>query len=121
MRKAASAPCLVLAAVLCAQVNQPAPRNGDGAAAVDRFLHNRPFTLQEMLIAAGSVAPQRLRTAIENRGVDFEATSATLDQLKAAGATPDILDLIKRVAPVPKPPQRSPEPPPPPPPPKKGS
>jgi len=112
---------LLLALVAGAQVNQPArPATGDTGSPTDRFLHNRPFTLQEISLAIQSVAPQRLRTAIENRGVDFAATSSVLDQLKKAGAGPDILELIARVAPKPPPP---PEPPPPPPPapPKKGA
>src|ERR1051326_3169487 len=105
-----SIPGLLLLAVAVSAQQAPRQTTGGGNS-TDRFLHNRPFTLQEISLAVGRVAPQRLRAAIENRGVEFEANSSVLDRLKSAGASADILELIARVAPKPAPP---PEPPPPP-------
>jgi len=66
----------------------------------DSFLAGPPFTFDQVLRLAGQTAiplPRR-KQAIQNRGLDFAATPEQLDQLKAAGATDDLLKLVKKKA-----------------------
>ena len=112
---------VVCGAMLLGQANRP---QGKKAAApgtkVDTFLYNRAFTLDEVVTAAGAVAPARLKKALENRGVDFPASAENLGKVKAAGASEEILELIAKIAPAgptaPEPPPPVAPPPPPPPP-----
>jgi hypothetical protein len=77
----------------------------------DRFLNGDPFTLDQILILLkqDAIPLRRRKEAIENRGVAFSMSSDTLAKLEAAGATDEILDLIKSKAkaapppPAPKP------------------
>ena len=63
----------------------------------DPFLNGAPFTLEQMLKLVGDspIPMHRRKEAIQARGVDFPGTPEELDKLKAAGATDDVLDLIR--------------------------
>jgi PEGA domain len=109
---------LIWAAALAAALAIPPAANAatDGKSAhgkkpSDRFLNGDPFTLDQILILLkqDAIPLRRRKDAIENRGVDFSLSSDTLAKLEAAGATDDILDLIKTKA-KPAPPAPAPKP-----------
>src|ERR1700679_2189352 len=66
----------------------------------DPFLTGDPFTLDQMLILLkqDAIPLRRRKEAIESRGVDFTLSSDALSRLQSAGATDDILDVIKSKA-----------------------
>jgi hypothetical protein len=66
----------------------------------DSFLSGAPFTYDQVLKLVGEspIPLRRRKDAIQNRGVDFSLTSEQIDKLKAAGATDDMLELIKTKA-----------------------
>jgi hypothetical protein len=66
----------------------------------DSFLNGAPFTLDQVLHLVGqNPIPLKRRTdAIQNRGVAFSITPEAVDKLKAAGASEEMLDLIKSKA-----------------------
>src|SRR5258706_8718695 len=68
--------------------------------ASDTFLTGPPFTFEQVLrvIREKAIPPRRQKEAIQNRGVDFSVSTANLVQLEAAGAAPDLLELIVRLA-----------------------
>lgn len=109
---------LIWAAALSAALAIPPASNaatdaksGHGRRSSDRFLNGDPFTLDQILVLLkqDAIPLRRRKEAIENRGVDFSMSSDTLAKLEAAGATDEILDLIKSKAkpaappPAPKP------------------
>ena len=63
----------------------------------DPFLSGAPFNFDQLLKLVGDspIPLRRRKDAIQSRGVDFSVTSELIDKLKAAGATDDVLDLIK--------------------------
>src|SRR5258706_2470648 len=67
--------------------------------ASDTFLNGPPFTFEQILrvIREKAIPPRRQKEAIQNRGVDFSVSTANLVQLEAAGAAPDLLELIVRL------------------------
>ena len=81
----------------------------------DSFLNGAPLTLEQVLRSVPAIAPQRLKQAILSRGLDFSLNFENLEKLKAAGATGEILMVIKDKA-RPEPIAAVPNPPPPPPP-----
>lgn len=105
------------AAILAAQtasVDRKAARTGKTN---DSFLRGAPFSLQQVLrlLHQNAIPLPRRKEAIQNRGLDFVASSETLDKLKAAGASEEMLKVIKgkakvivaelpKVAPPPEPP-----------------
>jgi hypothetical protein len=68
----------------------------------DPFLNGAPFTFDQVLKLAGDspVPLHRRKDAIQARGIEFAGTPEELDKLKAAGATEDMLELIKSKAKV---------------------
>jgi hypothetical protein len=83
------------------------------AAEQDPFLSGSRLSL-ERILGAVDVPPERLSTAIRNRGLTFEATPQNIESLKRAGLSEKVIDAVRKAAPY-KPP------PPPPPPPLVGS
>jgi hypothetical protein len=63
----------------------------------DPFLSGLPFTFDQTLKLVGDspIPLRRRKEAIQARGIDFAGTAEELDKLKAAGATADMLELIK--------------------------
>jgi len=68
----------------------------------DPFLSGAPFTFDQVLKLVGDtpIPMRRRKDAIQARGIDFALGSEELDKLKAAGATDDVLELIKSKAKV---------------------
>jgi hypothetical protein len=68
----------------------------------DPFLNGAPFTFDQVLKLVGDtpIPMRRRKDAIQARGIDFALGSEELDKLKAAGATDDMLELIKSKAKV---------------------
>ncbi len=63
----------------------------------DPFLSGEPFTLDQVLrlLKEDAIPPRRRKEASESRGVDFALSADTLAKLHAAGATDEILEVIK--------------------------
>jgi hypothetical protein len=74
---------------------KPAPKKS-----ADPFLSGPPFTLDQVrrLLQEDAIPPRRRKEAIQSRGVGFPISPETLDKLKAAGATDEILELIQNKA-----------------------
>jgi len=66
----------------------------------DPFLTGDPFSLDQMLLLLkqDAIPLRRRKEAIESRGVDFALSSDTLAKLQSAGASDEILDVIKSKA-----------------------
>jgi hypothetical protein len=79
----------------------------------DPFLTGDPFSLDQMLILLrqDAIPLRRRKEAIESRGVDFTLSSETLARLQSAGASDEILDVIKSKAKPAAPPPAAPKPP----------
>ncbi len=80
----------------------------------DSFLTGSPFTLDQVIKVIGqdAIPLRRRKEAIQNRGVDFSMSADAVARLKAAGATEEVLDLIKSKARPAPPPPEPPKPPP---------
>ncbi len=94
---------------------QAVSKASHAAKPADSFLTGAPFTLDQVVKVIGqdAIPLRRRKDAIQNRGVDFSITAETIARLKAAGASEEILDVIKSKArPVPPPPPEPPKPPP---------
>lgn len=63
----------------------------------DPFVSGPPLTLEQVqrLLRQDAIPLRRRKEAIENRGVSFTMSRETIEKLKTAGATEDILDLIE--------------------------
>jgi hypothetical protein len=72
------------------------PKPGHGKKA-DPFLTGDPFTLDQvlLLLKQDAIPMRRRKEAIENRGIAFALSSDTLSKLESAGASDEILDVIK--------------------------
>ena len=66
----------------------------------DPFLTGDPFTLDQVLILLkqDAIPMRRRKEAIENRGIAFALSSDALSKLESAGASDEILDVIKSKA-----------------------
>jgi len=104
----------VLGMVLTAIPGRTAPSDqkaAHGKKASDPFLTGDPFSLDQMLILLkqDAIPLRRRKEAIESRGVDFALSADTLSKLQSAGASDEILDVIKSkakpVAPAPSAPK----------------
>jgi len=87
------------------------PRPGHSRKPHDAFLTGDPFTLDQvlLLLKQDAIPLRRRKEAIENRGVAFYMSADTVAKLESAGATDEILDLIKSKAqPAPPPPPPKP-------------
>jgi hypothetical protein len=80
---------------------------GDNAAASqpnkDRFLTGPAFTFADLAKAVGAVYEDRLKAAVEKRGIAATLTEAQMAQLRAAGASAELLELIRIRMPAPPP------------------
>ncbi|HTB18205.1 MAG TPA: hypothetical protein VK708_08805 [Bryobacteraceae bacterium] len=78
--------------------NDPKPAHAKKPA--DSFLTGDPFTLDQVLILLkqDAIPLRRRKEAIETRGISFALSSDTLAKLESAGASDDILDVIKSKA-----------------------
>jgi hypothetical protein len=102
---------MALTAVALSAPSDPKPAHGKKPS--DAFLNGDPFTLDQvlLLLKQDAIPMRRRREAIENRGVAFSLSSDTLSKLEAAGASDDIMDVIKSKAkPVPAAPPAPPKP-----------
>jgi len=72
------------------------PKPGHGKKA-EGFLTGDPFTLDQvlMLLKQDAIPMRRRKEAIENRGIAFALSSDALSKIQSAGATEEILDVIK--------------------------
>jgi hypothetical protein len=92
---------LVAALAACPGLAAPSdPKPGHGRKTSDPFLTGDPFTLDQVLVLLkqDAIPLHRRKEAIENRGVAFALSSDTLSKLQSAGASDDILDVIKSKA-----------------------
>lgn len=66
----------------------------------DAFLNCPPFTFEQVLrvIREKAIPQRRQKEAIQIRGLDFSVSTENLQKLEAAGASPDMLELIVRLA-----------------------
>jgi hypothetical protein len=66
----------------------------------DPFLTGDPFTLDQMLLLLkqDAIPLRRRKEAIESRGIGFALSSDTLSKLQIAGASDEILEVIKSKA-----------------------
>src|SRR5579862_9350077 len=66
----------------------------------DPFLSGDPFTLDQvvMLLKQDAIPIKRRKAAIESRGVAFPLTGDALSKLESAGASDDILGVIRSKA-----------------------
>ncbi len=66
----------------------------------DTFLTGDPFTLDQVLtlLKQDAIPMRRRKEAIENRGIAFALSSDTLSKIQSAGASGEILDVIKSKA-----------------------
>ncbi len=78
------------------------PKLGHGKKA-DPFLTGDPFTLDQvlMLLKQDAIPARRRKEALENRGIAFALSSDTMNKLQSAGASDEILDVIKAKAATP--------------------
>ncbi len=76
------------------------PKPAHGKKSSDPFLTGDPFTLDQvlLLLKQDAIPVRRRKEAIESRGVGFALSSDTLAKLQSAGASDDILDVIKSKA-----------------------
>ncbi len=63
----------------------------------DPFLNGAPFSFEQLqrLLGENAIPLRRRREAIQARGLSFSPSSEQIEKLKAAGATEDMLKLIK--------------------------
>src|SRR5271155_3020406 len=66
----------------------------------DPFLNGPPFKFDQVLrlLRQSAIPLRRRKEAIQHRGLAFSLSPAGLDKLKAAGASEDMLDVIKSKA-----------------------
>jgi PEGA domain-containing protein/uncharacterized protein DUF4292 len=78
----------------------------------DAFLSGAPFTLDQVIRVIGqdAIPIRRRKEAIQNRGVDFSLSAATMARLKAADVPEELMEVITSKA-KPLPPPPSPKPP----------
>ena len=93
----------------------------------DPFLNGPPFKFDQVvrLLRQNAIPLRRRKAAIEHRGLAFSLSPEGIDKLKAAGASAEMLDVIKskaktEMATLPVAPPAPPPPPPPPPRPPEG-
>jgi hypothetical protein len=76
------------------------PKAAHAKKSADPFLTGDPFTLDQMLVLLkqDAIPLRRRKEAIESRGVAFALSSDALSKLQSAGASDEILDVIKSKA-----------------------
>src|SRR2546430_17330602 len=72
------------------QKKQPATKKQD------TFINGAPFTFEQVLsfVRQNVIPAKRQKEAIQNRGLDFSLSVEDFNQLKAAGASADKLQLV---------------------------
>src|SRR5882762_5981573 len=67
------------------------------AKSTDPFLTGAPFSFEQLqrLLGENAIPLRRRREAIQARGLNFSPSSEQIEKLKAAGASEDMLKLIK--------------------------
>src|SRR5579862_1364015 len=77
-----------------------------GLCAVNVHAQSRkPYTKDAIIgMLNGEVAPQRVAVLARQRGIDFQITPEVESELRRAGATADLLDKLREIAP--KPPEK---------------
>ncbi len=88
----------------------PAAQKTAAAPKKDPFLTGKPFSVEELLDAAGVIFEGRLRQAIESRGLSFSATPESLRRLRVGGLSQELVDRIARRFPPPAAPPPAPKP-----------
>src|SRR5580700_7075393 len=83
--------------------DQPSPVLPKTAATkkvADPFLNGPPFKFDQVvrLLRQSAIPLRRRKEAIQHRGLAFSLSPAGLDKLKAAGASEEMLDVIKSKA-----------------------
>jgi hypothetical protein len=88
------------------------PRSAHAKKASDPFLTGDPFTFDQvlLLLKQDAIPLRRRKEAIENRGLAFSLSTDMLSKLESAGASGDILDVIKSKAKPAPPPVVAPKP-----------
>jgi hypothetical protein len=94
---------LAAAATIGSEITQPAygeQKPAPPKKTSDPFLSGPPLTLDQVrrLLQEDAIPPRRRKEAIQNRGVAFTISPETIDKLKAAGATGEILELLQNKA-----------------------
>jgi hypothetical protein len=93
------APILITAASAYCAAPQAAVAENKSAPAkkTDPFVSGPPLTLDQLqrLLRQDAIPLRRRKEAIQNRGVAFTMSRDTIEKLKSAGATDDILELIQ--------------------------
>jgi hypothetical protein len=95
---------LCMSAALSAQKNSPVVGMPATASAIkkksDPFVNGPPFTFDQVLrlMRQNAIPVRRRKDAIEHRGIAFTLGSERIEKLKAAGASEEILAVIKSKA-----------------------
>ena len=91
----ALAPMLLPQPAVCQQKKQPSTSKKS-----DPFLTGAPFTFEQVLrfVRENVISPRRQKEAILNRGLDFSLTPEDLEKFKAAGASEEMLAVIRERA-----------------------
>lgn len=66
----------------------------------DPFLKGPAFQFADLLRFVGNIFQGRLKDAVESRGIAFSPTASDIDQLKKAGASPELITAILHKAPA---------------------
>ncbi len=111
-RTAIVAALLSCFALYFAPAAAPQRRSGPRASQKkdDPFLKGPAFDFNDLLRLVGNIYEGRLKEAIERRGIAFSPSPAQLDQLKNAGASPELMAVIVSKAPAPPKPVTPPPP-----------
>jgi hypothetical protein len=89
-----------MSASFSAAQSVPATQAALRAKANDPFLNGAPFSFEQLqrLLGENAIPLRRRREAIQARGLNFSPTPEQIEKLKAAGASEDMLKLIKNSA-----------------------
>ena len=76
---------------------QSVPRTQPAARHNDPFLNGAPFTFEQLqrLLGENAIPYRRRRDAVQARGLSFTPSPEQIEKLKSAGASEDMLKLIK--------------------------
>src|SRR5437660_2149352 len=78
-------------------VAQSVPRTQTAVRHNDPFLSGTPFTFEQLqrLLGENAIPYKRRRDAVQARGLSFTPSAEQIEKLKAAGASEDMLKLIR--------------------------
>src|SRR6266403_4929611 len=88
---------VVVAASFSAAQSVPGTQTAPRPKNSDPFLSGAPFSFEQLqrLLGENAIPLRRRREAIQARGLNFSPSSEQIEKLKAAGASEDMLKLIK--------------------------